>query len=208
MSSFDVSFSVFGEEILLLIFVEIGEVLMVFLLFLVESVEFQDFFLDFVFVDLMVLDLLWNIFDPGVVFDCGLVMVSFGLEGFIQLMMGVFNFEFFESDDVFVILEFLMLIDFEVFVVGVELIGVGDFIFDNFDMESFDGFLCFEGVVDFCLFGGNQLFDSLIFMGFVFEGDVMGVCMMMGFFIVVGSGEDELNLCFEVISEGYVLVNG
>ena len=208
MSSFDASFNVFGEEIPLPISAEIGEASLAFSLPLAESAEPQAFFMDFAFVDLMVPDLLWNIFDPGAALDRGPATVSLGLEGTTKLMMGAFNPEFFENDDVPGTLESLTLTDLEVSFAGAELTGAGDFTFDNTDMDSFDGFPRPEGAADFRLLGGNQLLDNLISMGLVSEGDAMGARMMMGLFTVAGPGEDELNSRLEVNGEGHVLANG
>jgi hypothetical protein len=208
MSSFDSSFEVFGEEIPLPISGEIGEASMAFSVPLAESAEPQEFFLDFVFADVAVPDLLWNIFDPGAALDRSPATVSLGLEGTVQLLMGAFTPEFVETDDFPGTLNSLTLSDLEVSIAGAELTGAGDFTFDNSDLESFDGFPRPEGAADFRLLGGNQLLDSLISMGLVSENDAMGARMMMGVFTVAGPSEDELNSRLEVNEDGHVFANG
>jgi hypothetical protein len=113
-----------------------------------------------------------------------------------------------DSDDFPGELKALTLNDLTLEVAGAELVGSGDFTFDNSDKESFDGMPRPEGALDLRLLGGNKLLDSLIQMGIVPEAEAMGARMMMGVFAVPGPSEDELLSRIEVNEEGHVLANG
>ncbi len=92
--------------------------------------------------------------------------------------------------------------------VGAELTGAGSFVFNNDDLETFDGLPAPDGSIDLKLVGANGLLDTLISMGLMSDDDAMGMRMMMGLFGRPGEGEDEVLSTIEVKSNGQILANG
>lgn len=90
---------------------------------------------------------------------------------------------------------------------GAELSGVGDFTFDNTDLETFDGMPRPAGDVTATLKGGNALIDNLVKMGLIPEDQAMMGRMMMGMF-AKSTGDDELTSKIEINGKGHVIANG
>lgn len=90
---------------------------------------------------------------------------------------------------------------------GVEIATEGSFIFDNSDLESFDGLPRPEGAVTIAINGANGLIDKLIQMGIVPQEEAMMPRMMMGMF-TTPVGDDQLTSTLEINAEGHVLANG
>jgi hypothetical protein len=90
---------------------------------------------------------------------------------------------------------------------GAELTGVGDFTFDNTDLDTFDGMPRPQGALTFNLTGANALIDSLVQMGVVAQDQAMMGRMMMGMFATV-SGDDALTSKIEIDDQGQVTANG
>ncbi len=90
---------------------------------------------------------------------------------------------------------------------GAELTGLGDFTFDNSDLDTFDGMPRPAGEVTMNLKGGNALIDSLVEMGLIPEDQAMMGRMMMGMF-ARSVGDDELSSKIEINDEGHVIANG
>jgi len=90
---------------------------------------------------------------------------------------------------------------------GAELTGVGDFTFDNSDLETFDGLPRPKGEVSVNIKGANALVDSLVKMGLIPEDQAMMGRMMMGMFART-TGDDELTSKIEVNDQGHVIANG
>jgi hypothetical protein len=90
---------------------------------------------------------------------------------------------------------------------GAELTGVGDFTFDNTDLDTFDGMPRPQGALTFNLTGANALIDSLVQMGVVAQDQAMMGRMMMGMFATV-SGDDALTSKIEIDDHGQVTANG
>lgn len=90
---------------------------------------------------------------------------------------------------------------------GAELSGLGDFTFDNSDLETFDGMPRPEGELTVNLKGGNALVDSLVQMGVIPEDQAMMGRMMMGMF-AQSTGDDELTSKIEINDQGHVIANG
>ncbi len=91
---------------------------------------------------------------------------------------------------------------------GAELTGEGSFVFNNDDLETFDGLPAPDGSVNLRLVGANGLLDTLISMGLMSDDDAMGMRMMMGMFGRPGDAEDEILSTIEVKSNGQILANG
>lgn len=207
-STLDTSFSMLGGGIPFPISGDIGEASFGMAMPLSASEEPREFGVGMTFAEMVIPDLLWNIFDPGAVLERTPATISLDITGTARLFESLFNPEVVESDDIPGELHSLSLNDLQVSVSGAELTGGGDFTFDNSDLESFDGLPRPKGAADFRLIGGNALLDSLIAMGLVSEQDAMGARMMMGIFTVAGPGEDELTSRIEVNDNGHVLANG
>lgn len=90
---------------------------------------------------------------------------------------------------------------------GAELTGLGDFTFDNTDLETFEGMPRPAGEVTATLKGGNALIDNLVKMGLIPEDQAMMGRMMMGMF-AKSTGDDELTSKIEINGEGHVIANG
>ena len=204
----DTSFTFFGAGIPLPVSGEIGEVSMGMAVPLKASESPMPFGMNIAMADVIMPDLLWDIFDPAAVLERSPATIRLGLEGTTKLFLSAFDPAFIESDDAPGELNSLTLTELELSIAGAELTGSGDFTFDNSDLESFDGFPRPAGSADFRLTGGNALLDSLIQMGLVSENDAMGARMMMGVFTVAGPGDDELTSRLEVDDNGHVLANG
>jgi len=86
---------------------------------------------------------------------------------------------------------------------GAELTGSGNFVFNNEGVPPMP-----IGLVDLRLMGGNTLIDKLVEIGLVPEDQAMGVRMMLGLFARPGDGEDTLVSTIEVKEDGSVLANG
>lgn len=153
-------------------------------------------------------DMLWNLFDPSAVLPREAATVGFDITGQMRLFQDLMDPDIENADAFPGELKTLQLNDLVVELAGAELTGSGDFVFDNSDLDSFDGLPRPEGAADFRLLGGNGLLDNLIQMGIVSEQDALGARMMMGLFTRPGSAEDELTSRIEVTEEGQVLANG
>jgi len=90
---------------------------------------------------------------------------------------------------------------------GAELTGLGDFTFDNTDLETFGGMPRPVGEVTMNIKGGNALIDSLVQMGLIPEDQAMMGRMMMGMF-ARSVGDDELSSKIEINDQGHVIANG
>lgn len=197
-----------GEDIPFPISVSLTESRFAMLMPLAASPEDQDFGFGFTLGGLTVPDMLWDIFDPGAILTRAPATLNLDLSGKTRVFADLMDPSIQDSDDFPGELKALTLNDLTLEVAGAELVGSGDFTFDNSDKESFDGMPRPEGALDLRLLGGNKLLDSLIQMGIVPEAEAMGARMMMGVFAVPGPSEDELLSRIEVNEEGHVLANG
>lgn len=206
--SSDIAFTVLGGDIPFPFSGQIGETAFNMTMPLSADETPQKFALGATLADVMVPDLLWNIFDPSAILERGPATLDFDLAGTTRLFTALFDPALTEADDFPGELTSLQLNDLNVSMAGAELTGSGAFTFDNSDMESFEGFPRPEGAADFRLLGGNQLLDNLIAMGAIEPQEAMGARMMMGVVAVAGPGDDELKSRVEVNEDGHVLANG
>ncbi|APX12981.1 DUF2125 domain-containing protein [Tateyamaria omphalii] len=183
-----------------------------FLMPLQKSNEEQDFGLAVTLSEFVMSDMLWSLFDPTSQLPRDPATLLVDLSGKAKVL-----FDFLdpaqaavleEADTVPGELNALTINKIELDAVGAKLTGAGDFVFDNSDLQTFDGMPRPEGAVDLTLVGGNGLLDKLVGMGLLPEDQAMGARMMMGLFAVPGEGEDTLNSKIEVNPEGHVLANG
>ncbi|SHH44425.1 DUF2125 domain-containing protein [Cognatishimia maritima] len=204
----DLSISATGAELPFPISFAMEEIGYKFVMPLAASDQPQDFGLGLTFAGVAVPDVLWNIFDPSEVLPREPATVSFDLDGTAILTEDLTNPEIEDAEEFPGELLSLSLKDLVVEIAGAELTGLGNFTFDNSDLDSFDGMPRPLGSADFRLLGGNGLLDKVVQMGFVSAEQAMGARMMMGLFAVAGPAEDELRSTIEVNEEGHVLANG
>ncbi len=157
-------------------------------------------------------DMLWSIFDPGQVLPRDPATVAIDMTAkvtpFVSLldpeqMAKVESGEMMPGE-----LNAVTLTDLVVEAAGGKITGSGDFVFDNSDLESFDGMPRPEGKLDLQVSGHNGLIDRLIEMGLLAEEDAMGARMMLSMFTVPGDAEDTASSTIEINSEGHILANG
>ncbi|KIC50196.1 hypothetical protein RA29_09825 [Tateyamaria sp. ANG-S1] len=177
-----------------------------------KSNEEQDFGLAVTLGDFVMSDMLWSLFDPTSQLPRDPATLLVDLSGKAKVL-----FDFLdpaqaavleEADTVPGELNALTINKIELDAAGAKLTGAGDFVFDNSDLQTFDGMPRPEGAMDLTLVGGNGLLDKLVGMGLLPQDQAMGARMMMGLFAVPGEGEDTLNSKIEVNAEGQVLANG
>ncbi|WP_435230292.1 DUF2125 domain-containing protein [Pseudopelagicola sp. nBUS_20] len=203
----DVSVSLSGPEIPLPVDVSFGELGYGFEMPLKASDAQQDFGFGIVLGDLSVSEMIWSMIDPGQVLAHDPATLALDVSGKATIFKDIMTMDE-NSDEIPGELNALTLNDVQLIVAGAGLTGTGDFVFDNTDMQSFDGFPRPEGTLNINIVGINALMDNLVTMGLLPEDQVMGARMMLSMFAVPGAGEDELNSTIEVNRQGHVLANG
>ncbi len=172
----------------------------------------QPFGFGLTLADLEISDLLWSMFDPAEQLPRDPATLSIDLTG-----MGRLFFDLLDADEMDMMamqggmpveLNSLKLNDLTLSAAGAALTGTGAFVFDNTDLETFDGLPAPDGSVDLRLVGANSLLDKLTAMGLLPQEQAMGARMMMGLFAVPGAGEDTLTSTIEVKPDGQILANG
>ncbi len=172
----------------------------------------QPFGFGLTLADLEISDLLWSMFDPAEQLPRDPATLSIDLTG-----MGRLFFDLLDADEMDMMamqggmpgeLNSLKLNDLTLSAAGAALTGTGAFVFDNTDLETFDGLPAPDGSVDLRLIGANSLLDKLTAMGLLPQEQAMGARMMMGLFAVPGAGEDTLTSTIEVKPDGQILANG
>ncbi|MEM8776770.1 MAG: DUF2125 domain-containing protein [Pseudomonadota bacterium] len=177
-----------------------------------QSDEIQDFAFVMKLGGFTMSDLLWALFDAGAQLPRDPATLALDLSGKAKLLFDIMDPEQMagveQSGDLPGELNSLNINDLQVSIAGAELLGKGEFTFNNEDLETFDGFPAPEGAVDLSLVGGNGLLDKLVAMGLVPQEQATGVRLMLGLFAVPGTTEDSLTSKIEVRSDGQVLANG
>ncbi|PSL21324.1 DUF2125 domain-containing protein [Shimia abyssi] len=169
--------------------------------------EPQDFGFGLVLGDLSVSEMLWSMVDPGQVLPHDPATLVLDLSGKATLFADLMTLDE-DASEVPGELNSLTLNELLLNIAGASVTGTGDFVFDNTDMQSFDGFPRPEGALDLNITGVNALMDKLVEMGLLPEEQAMGARMMMSMFSVPGEGEDTLTSTIEVNEQGHVLANG
>ncbi|MEP2532204.1 DUF2125 domain-containing protein [Shimia sp.] len=203
----DIQINATGPDIPLPIDVSFGELGYGFEMPMKASQDQQDFSLGLVLGDLAVSEMIWSMFDPGQVLPHDPATLVIDLAGKATILKDIITLDE-DSDEVPGELNALTLNDLQVHIAGASLTGMGDFVFDNSDMVSFDGFPRPEGALDLNIVGINGLMDKLVSMGLLPEEQVMGARMMLSMFSIPGEGDDELNSTIVVNEQGHVLANG
>ena len=203
----DVQISAMGPDIPLPIDISFGELAFGFEMPLMADEAPQDFALNLTVADLGVSEMIWGMFDPGQVLPQDPATLIVELMGKATVFTDIMTLDE-DSDEIPGELNALTLKDLQLRFAGASVTGKGDFVFDNSDMQSFDGLPRPEGALDLNITGLNGLLDKLVQMGLVPEEQVMGARMMLSMFSVPGDGEDTLNSRIEVNEQGHVLANG
>ena len=162
--------------------------------------------------DLSVSDLLWGLVDAGGVLPRDPVTLAVDLSALVTPFVNLFDVEAMEQLDrtggMPGELNAVNLNDLRLSAVGADVSGTGAFVFDNTDLESFDGMPRPEGELNVQASGVNALIDNLIAMGIVGEQDALGARMMLSIFTVPGSAPDTLGSTITINDQGHILANG
>ncbi|GAA4220127.1 hypothetical protein GGQ68_000625 [Sagittula marina] len=162
--------------------------------------------------DFEMADMLWGIFDPQGVLPRDPATIGANLEAEVTPFVSIIDEDAMEAveegEELPGELNKVTLTDLVVRAIGAEILGEGEFTFDNTDTETFDGMPRPEGQIDLTISGVNGVIDKLIEMGFVQEQDAMGARMMLGMFTVPGAEPDTATSTILVNDQGHVLANG
>jgi hypothetical protein len=175
-----------------------------------KTEEPADFGLKLNLTDLAVNDMIWMLADPTGALPHDPATVLLDLSGKAKLLFDLLDPA--QADAMAMTelpgeLHALTLNNLSLKLGGAELTGLGDFTFDNSDLDTFDGMPRPAGELNVNLKGGNALVDSLVQMGVIPEDQAMMGRMMMGMF-AQSTGDDELTSKIEVNDQGHVIANG
>ncbi len=156
-------------------------------------------------------DMVWGMLDPTGAMPHDPATLIIDIAAKANWMFDVLdpaNVEALAGSDIPFELQSLSLNELKLSAVGAALTGSGSFVFNNDDLETFDGLPAPDGSVDLKLVGANGLIDTLISMGLMSDDDAQGMRMMLGLFGRPGEGEDEVLSTIEVKSNGQIFANG
>ena len=176
-----------------------------------SSDEIQPFSFGINLTDFTMSDILWNMFDPAGALPHDPATIALDTTGTARILIDFMDHtaEELESFDVEPAeVHSLKINKLLVSLVGAELIGDGDFKFDNSNTGEFSGLPAPSGVANLKLVGINSLIDKLIGIGFVSDSDALGARMMMALMTVPGEEPDTLNSKIEFTEDGQILANG
>ncbi len=200
-----------GSEIPIPVSFSTGELAVEFAMPVSRSDMPGDFVTLFKLVDFAPDDMIWSMIDPtgALPHDPATLIIDMaGKANWLLDILDPANVAAFDGAEIPFALQNLTLNQLRVSAAGAELTGTGSFIFNNDDLETFDGLPAPDGSVDFRLTGANGLMDTLVSMGLMSEDDAMGARMMLGLFGRPGPGEDEVLSTIEIRSDGQILANG
>lgn len=177
-----------------------------------EGKDPQDFGLTFTLGDFTVGDDIWALFDPESKLPRDPATVAIDLSGKATLLANILDpAQMAEAQETMTPpadVNALTLKKLLISLVGTELSGKGEVVFDNDDNEAYGGMPVPVGNVSLKLQGANALLDKLVEMGLVPQDQVMGARMMMSMVAVAGDGEDELKSDIEFTEDGGIIANG
>jgi hypothetical protein len=157
-------------------------------------------------------DLLWSLVDGGNVLPRDPATIALDLSAKVTPLLNLFDSKDMERLEKGNVapgeLNEVTLTNLLVEAAGAKVMGKGAFVFDNSDLETFDGLPRPQGQVELKAEGLNGLLDNLVSMGLLQASDVGGVRMMMAMFTQAGDTPDSLTSTFEVNDKGHVLANG
>ncbi|MBO9478642.1 DUF2125 domain-containing protein [Shimia sp. R11_0] len=203
----NMTINVAGADIPVPIDVSFGEFGYGFSLPIAAAEAAQDFAFNLTLADLEISELLWGMFDPAQVLPRDPATLVVDLVGKGTVLQDLMTLDE-TTDEMPGELNALTIRDLRLNAAGASVEGSGDFVFDNTDLESFDGLPRPEGAIDIKIDGVNGLMDKLIQMGLLPEEQAMGARMMMSMFTQPGEGDDSLTSKIEVNEQGHVLANG
>ncbi|MBO9397982.1 hypothetical protein J7400_14940 [Shimia sp. R9_2] len=206
-SATDTNFSGAGGELPIPVDVTFGEFSYGFDVPLSASDEAQDFGLKLALKDFSVSELLWSMFDPTQALPRDPATLIVDIAGKGTILTDLFTLDE-NTTEVPGELNTLSLNELRLTLAGASVEGAGDFVFDNSDLETFDGLPRPEGAVDLTIKGVNGLMDTLVSMGLLPEDQALAARFMMGTFTKPGAGEDTLTSKIEVNEKGHVMANG
>jgi hypothetical protein len=174
------------------------------------SAEPANFGMKFDLVDLVIGDVIWDIFDPSRVLSRDPATLEVALTGTARALIDFLDpaeQAAMDSTEVPFELSSLSLDTLKIMAAGALFTGSGAFTFDNTDTQTFAPLPRPEGDATFEITGLNKLLDNLVAMGLVPEQDIMGPRMMMGMF-ARSTGDDQMAIDVEIEPSGQVKVNG
>ena len=206
----DMNVAIEGDSIPFPIEVSLAEYGIGFDMPLAKTDEPADFGLRLNLTDLAVNDMIWMLADPAGALPHDPATLLIDLSGKAKLFFDLLDPAQTAAIDMMDVpgeLNAVTLNNLSLKLGGAELTGLGDFTFDNTDLETFDGMPRPAGEVTMNIKGGNALIDSLVQMGLIPEDQAMMGRMMMGMF-ARSVGDDELSSKIEVNDQGHVIANG
>jgi hypothetical protein len=169
-----------------------------------------EFGFDMALTDVTVSDDIWSMVDPSGAIPRDPISIELDISGLAKLFFDVLDPEQAEAmayADVPGELNTLQLIGLRLAGAGAEIVGDGDFTFDNTDLETFDGLPRPQGELNIGITGANALIDTAVNMGLLpAEQATMGR-MFMGMF-TVPAGDDTLTSKIEINEQGHIMANG
>lgn len=203
----DVSLQLVGGELPVPVDAAFGEISYGLDLPLAAAEEEQPFAVNLKLSDLTLSELIWGMFDPGQILPrdpASLVLDVTGLGTIFTDLMSLDD----TLTDMPAELNALTLQALQFNAAGASVSGSGDFVFDNTDYETFEGFPRPEGEINVTIEGINSLMDNLVKMGLLPENQAMAARMAMSAFARPGDADDSLVSKIEVNDNGHVLANG
>jgi hypothetical protein len=179
---------------------------------LAPSDEPRDFGVLLKLAGLQVDEAIWSMFDPGRILPRDPANIIFDVAGRMRWLIDISDpaagamAE--ETDEVPAELYDLKVNDITFSMAGAEITGGGSFVFDNSDLETFDGLPAPTGALDFRITGAYALLDNLVAMGLLPPDEITSSRMMLSVFTSPTENEDTLTTKVEITGSGGVFVNG
>lgn len=170
----------------------------------------EGFGFNFALTDVTVNDEIWGMADPAGAIPRDPISIEMALSG-----MGKLFFDLLDPEqaaamafaDVPGELDSVELSNLRLSAAGAEILGTGDFTFDNTDLETFDGLPRPAGELNINIKGANALIDTAVEMGLLPQEQAGMGRMFMGMF-TTPTGDDELTSKIEINDQGHIMANG
>jgi len=168
------------------------------------------FTIQYKIADLWVDEDLWSLFDPTTLLSHAPATINLDIAGMGNWLIDIMDTESEEARNTPVKgeLHALTLNALQVTGVGINLTGVGDFTFNNDDLETFDGLPAPSGTATFHMAGLNSVIDALLKIGLLENDAAFGMRMGLGLFTVAGDKKDTLTSEIVVTPDGQITANG
>ena len=158
------------------------------------------------FVDIVLSEQIWGIFDPGQKLPRDPASIELAISGEAIVTEDLMNPEAMEGEEMPFELQSASIDKLRIDAVGLSANGAGSFTFDNEDLSTYEGFPRPEGRAEVTITGLNTLLDTLVEMGLLPQDQVMGMRMMSGMFLRA-TGDDTLQSVVEIDKSGALRVN-